>query len=55
MDGSKENERDKLKLTFAACNDGEDVSVFRKRQLCVLVFEVKSILMKDMVECDSVP
>ena len=41
MDGSKENERDKLKLTFAACNDGEDVAVFRKRQLCVLVFEVK--------------
>ena len=41
MDGSKENERDKLKLTFEACNDGEDVAVFRKQQLCVLVFEVK--------------
>ena len=41
MDGSKESERDKLKLTFEACNDGEDVAVFRKQQLCVLVFEVK--------------
>ena len=31
MDGSKESERDKLKLTFEACNDGEDVAVFRTR------------------------
>ena len=58
MDGSKESERDKLKLTFEACNDGEDVAVFRTRQLCVLVLRssiIRSILMKDMVECDSVP
>ena len=41
MDGSKENERDKLKLTFEACLDGEDVAVFRMWQLCVLMFEVK--------------
>ena len=38
MDGSKESERDKLKLTFEACLDGEDVAVFRTWQLCVLVF-----------------
>ena len=41
MDGSKENERDKLKLTFEACNDGEDLAVLRIWQLCVLVFEIK--------------
>ena len=41
MDESKESARDKLKLTFEACLDGEDVDVFRKRQLCVLVFQVK--------------
>ena len=41
MDECKESERDKLKLTFEACLDGEDVAVFRMWQLCVLMFEVK--------------
>ena len=41
MDGSKESERDKLKLTFEACNDGEGLAVLRMWQLFVLVFEIK--------------
>ena len=52
MDGSKESERDKLKLTFEACLD---VAVFRTRQLCVLVFEVKYNEVNIDEGCDWVP
>ena len=55
MDGFKENERDQLKLTFEACLDGEDVAVFRTRQLCVLVFEVKYNEVNIDEGCDWVP
>ena len=55
MDGSKESERDKLKLTFEACLDGKDVVVFRTWQLCVLVFEVKYNEVNIDEGCDWVP